>query len=220
MSYLGRKHTSHRTATIIVVAVIEAAAIYGLVLGLDNRFTRDPLPPALVGEQIKLDPPPPPVPQPTHSARPSPQPDRLTTHRNDLRIAIPDFPLAPLLLPADSPVPLPTPDIYIEPQPKPPQFAPRAARPVGRVGTWATTNDYPARDLREGNTGVTGFRLTIGNDGKVKSCAVTRSSGFAGLDQATCDNVARRARFEAATDETGAKVAGSYANAIRWVIPE
>ena len=42
----------------------------------------------------------------------------------------------------------------------------------------------------------------------------------AGLDRATCDNVARRARFEPATDASGANVAGSYANNIRWVIPK
>lgn len=218
MSYLSRKHTSHRTATIIAVTVIEAAAIYGLVLGLQNTFTRDPPPKPLVGVQMPLDPPPP---VPTPSVQPSPQADPIVTPRHAIAVSMPNFPTAPLPLPTSSPVPLPlpTPDAIIE-TPKPPQFAPRSAKPLGRVGSWATPNDYPARDLREGNAGVTGFRLEIGSDGKVKSCTVTRSSGFAGLDQATCENVSRRARFEAATDETGARVAGSYSNNIRWVIPE
>jgi protein TonB len=54
----------------------------------------------------------------------------------------------------------------------------------------------------------------------VVSCTVTASSGFPGLDRATCDNVSRRAHFEPATDGSGAKVPSSYANKIRWVIPD
>jgi protein TonB len=221
MSYLDRKHASNRTATIIAAAVIEAAAIYAVVQGLSGTFTRQPLREPLVGEQIKLDPPPPPQPQPMPSARPSPRNNPVTAPHNDFAVAVPTFPTTPIPMPIPSlvPMPQPTPDIGIE-QPAPPQFTPRAATPVGRVSGWATTNDYPTRDLREGNMGVTGFRLTIGADGKVTSCTITSSSGFPGLDKATCDNVSRRARFEPATDARGAKVPGSYANNIRWVIPE
>ena len=75
-------------------------------------------------------------------------------------------------------------------------------------------------DLREGNQGVTQFTLTIGADGKVQSCMVTASSGFPGLDKATCDNVSRRARFEPATDGSGNRVGGTYSNRIRWEIPQ
>jgi periplasmic protein TonB len=220
MSYLDRKHASNRTATIIAAAVIEAAAIYAVVQGLSGTFTRQPLREPLVGEQIKLDPPTPPVPHPAPSARPSPRPDHVTTHKNDFDMVVPSFTITPLPLPSAIPVPLPTPDVVIIEPLQPPTFPPRKATPVGRVSTWATTNDYPTRDLREGNMGVTGFRLTIGADGKVRSCTITSSSGFPGLDKATCDNISRRARFEPATDASGAKVPGSYANNIRWVIPE
>jgi protein TonB len=40
---------------------------------------------------------------------------------------------------------------------------------------------------------VTGFRLTIGTDGKVSDCQVTKSSGSAELDKTTCDLMRRRA---------------------------
>jgi protein TonB len=62
--------------------------------------------------------------------------------------------------------------------------------------------------------------LLIGSDGRVESCVVTQSSGFAGLDEATCRNLARRGRFDAATDESGSRVAGSFSGSIRWEIPK
>jgi protein TonB len=46
------------------------------------------------------------------------------------------------------------------------------------------------------------------------------SSGSPDLDQATCDNVRRRARFAPATDGEGNPTTGSYTNSIRWVIPK
>ena len=219
MSYLDRKHTSNRTATIIAVTVIEAAAIFAVVRGLTVDFRRNPVPPPFEAGQIPLDPPPTPVPtpHPTPTAQPSHQPGHVIHNTNDLGTG-PILVIDPVPMPTASPMPQPTPDV-IDP-PRPPQFAARAARPVGRPSGWVTSNDYPARDLREGNTGITGFRLAIGSDGRVQSCSITSSSGFPGLDRATCDNLSRRARFEPATDGSGAKVAGTYANNIRWVIPE
>jgi protein TonB len=127
--------------------------------------------------------------------------------------------------PLESPTPIDTGPVVIEthqpPIPKPaPSFTPREAQPLGRPGDWVTPNDYPARELREGNQGVTQFRVSIGADGKVQSCAIIISSGYPGLDVATCTKVTARARFNPAHDASGAKVSGSYANSIRWVIPE
>ena len=56
--------------------------------------------------------------------------------------------------------------------------------------------------------------------GRVTACEVTRSTGNGQLDDATCDFIVRRARFEAATDDTGAKVVGNYTGTVRWRIPE
>jgi protein TonB len=82
-----------------------------------------------------------------------------------------------------------------------------------------TTDDYPSRDLRQGNEGTTAFRVVIGSNGRVSACEVVRSSGHPGLDNATCEAVTARARFEPATDENGAKVVGTYSNSVRWQIP-
>jgi protein TonB len=106
------------------------------------------------------------------------------------------------------------------PPPPPPRFQPKGAAPKGNPGNWATSNDYPSRALREEREGTTGFRVTVGTDGKVADCQVTRSSGSPDLDQATCDNIRRRARFNPATDGDGNPTTGSYASTIRWVIPK
>ena len=49
---------------------------------------------------------------------------------------------------------------------------------------------------------------------------MTRSTGNGQLDAATCRYIERRARFEPATDESGAKVIGSYTGTVKWEIPE
>jgi len=96
----------------------------------------------------------------------------------------------------------------------------KGAVPKGNPGSWATTNDYPSRALREEREGTSGFRVTVGPDGRVTDCQITSSSGHADLDAATCDNVRRRARFNPAMDGDGNPTTGSYSNRVRWVIPK
>jgi periplasmic protein TonB len=117
------------------------------------------------------------------------------------------------------PAPPPPPIVIAPPAPPPPSVPPKAATPRGNPGNWATTNDYPSRALREEREGTTGFRVTIGTDGRVTDCQITSSSGHADLDQATCDNVRRRARFNPATED-GQPTTGTYSNRVRWVIPD
>jgi protein TonB len=106
------------------------------------------------------------------------------------------------------------------PSAPPPPAGPTAeAKPRGNPGNWANTNDYPSRALQQEREGTTGFRVTIGVDGRVIDCQVTQSSGHADLDAATCTNVKRRARFDPAV-RNGEKVQGSYSNRVRWQIPK
>jgi protein TonB len=116
-------------------------------------------------------------------------------------------------------VPVPAPP----PAPPPPPAAKQAAKgvsPRGNPGSWATTEDYPSRALREEKQGTTGFRLEVGADGRVTSCTVTQSSGSPELDDATCKLVSRRARFSPAEDDQGNKIPSTYANRIQWRIPQ
>ena len=93
------------------------------------------------------------------------------------------------------------------------------ARPVGNPGPWTTSADYPLRALREGREGNATFFVTVNADGRVSSCRIIESSGHADLDDATCKNVIRRARFNPATDASGQPTIGTYSNTVRWVIP-
>jgi protein TonB len=106
------------------------------------------------------------------------------------------------------------------PVPAAPRVQPKQPSPKGNPANWATTNDYPTRALREEREGTTGFRVTVGPDGRVTGCSVTSSSGSPDLDDATCANVTRRARFNPATDGEGQPTSGSYSNRVRWVIPK
>lgn len=92
-------------------------------------------------------------------------------------------------------------------------------KPMGNPGNWANTNDYPSRALQQELEGTTGFRVTVGPNGRVADCAIVLSSSSSELDSATCTNVTRRARFEPARDESGKPTTGYYSNRVRWQLP-
>ncbi|MVZ97744.1 energy transducer TonB [Sphingorhabdus sp. IMCC26285] len=96
----------------------------------------------------------------------------------------------------------------------------QGAKARGNPGNWANTNDYPSRALQQEREGTTGFRVTIGPNGRVTDCQITSSSGHPDLDQATCSNVTRRARFDPALDNNGNPTTGTYSNRVRWQIPK
>lgn len=97
---------------------------------------------------------------------------------------------------------------------------PIAATPRGDPSRWITDNDYRTRWVREEMTGRAGFALSITAEGRVSDCVITRSSGHAALDQATCRLLERRARFSPAQDSSGNPVAGTYDSSVNWQIPD
>ncbi len=207
--------------------IIGTALVFGLA-GPLATIIKDPI---LVARDI-----------PTHPIEPPPPPERAKENTNNpiaptpIPAPVPDLPLiieSPIsvedvVLPkfddialVPNPVTNPGTSAQPIPQPKPkPMFT--ASGPIAKnnPGTWASTQDYPRADLREGNEGVTRFILSVGTNGRVSACRITATSGFASLDKATCNLVSRRARFNAAKDTSGSKVSGSYSSSIRWVIPD
>jgi len=91
--------------------------------------------------------------------------------------------------------------------------------PKGSAGYWINSNDYPSRALREGKSGVVSFEITVDADGQASDCRVTASSGTPELDDATCSNLQRRARFNPATDAEGNPIKGIYRSKMNWVLP-
>lgn len=223
MAYLDRNAPNNRAAVLTAVALIHAAAGYAIVTGLAVDYYKE-ITTVFEARNIPADPlAPPPEPKPQPSAKPVEQ--RVVTAERPLELPTRNRTAVEQRQDILPPVPFPTgdADIFVPMPPPPapvPTGTPRAAKPQGRPGSWVTTNDYPARDLREGNQGTSRFLLEIGSDGRVQSCTITGSSGFAGLDRTTCERLRTRARFEAATDGGGNRIAGSYAGSITWKIPE
>lgn len=107
----------------------------------------------------------------------------------------------------------------IIPEPKPVLPDPIAASPRNKPGRWVTDSDYRSNWIRQEMSGVAGFAVTIDTKGRVSDCTITRSTGHAALDQATCRLIQKRARFEPAKDSYGNPIAGSYRNSVNWRLP-
>lgn len=162
--------------------------------------------------------PPPPEPPP-------PQPDRRQSAQERLTSApplierviagpiVPDLPPVPLDPPRLPPL---DPVVHADP-PTPRLVAPQRAR--ANLGSYFSTDDYPAAALRAEAEGTTRFALTIGPDGRVTNCTVTGSSGNSALDSATCRILRGRARYRPARDQNDNPASGADRGSITWRLP-
>lgn len=103
------------------------------------------------------------------------------------------------------------------PEPPRPITAPR---PLFAPGTLVTLADYPAAALELGQSGTVIMRLTVSPDGGVSRCEIVRTTGFALLDQATCDLVAARAHFDPSQDDAGRATQAFAMLPVTWRIEE
>ena len=79
--------------------------------------------------------------------------------------------------------------------------------------------NYPAGPMKRGEQGRVAFRLTIEPDGSLSRCEVTESSGFAGLDNETCEIMIYSARLSPVRSEDGRAVRASQNGFIVWRLP-
>ena len=226
MAYLDVRSNRPSLAAITAVIGIHAVMGYALVTGLAADFVEEiyscPLP---TTEYTDPEVVPPPQPDeksadPTESISP---PIHAPTPPVDLVRDPVKIETTPAQLPPIDDIildPLP-PSTYVTPKPTPsPGLDPVAARPRNNPASWVTTNDYPGRAIHEEWEGTTSFKVTVGTDGRAQDCMVTRSSGHALLDNATCQNVMKRARFKSAMDGFGERIMGSYSGSVRWQLPD
>ena len=211
--------STNRLVSIIIVILLHVFLGYALVTGLaydavvsikekmtvvdvkEEEPPEEEEPPPEPEKQIE-----PPVVSPPPLVRTVTPPPTMRTQET--------IPPPPALVPTAAPPAPPTPA-----PPPAPTGATSGAQPKGNPGNWANTNDYPSRALQQEREGTTGFRVTVGTDGRVIDCQITSSSGHPDLDAATCTNVKRRARFAPAL-QNGQPVQGSYSNRVRWQIPK
>ncbi|MEQ1551611.1 energy transducer TonB [Sphingorhabdus sp.] len=210
--------SSSRLVSIIIVALLHAFLGYALVTGLAYEAVQQVKAKLNVVDVKEEEPPeeePPPEPEKQIEPPVVSPPPLVTTITPPPTVRTVDTPP-----PAAPIVPTAAPPAPAAPPPPPPVAKRPNPIPKGNPGNWANTNDYPARALQQEREGTTGFRVTVGPDGRVQSCSVTASSGHADLDDATCKNIQRRGRFDPALDSNGNPTSGSWSSRVRWQIPK
>lgn len=220
MAYADQQASGNKIVSLVIVALIHIVVIYALVTGLAYSAVKtvaEKLNVVDVEEEV-IEPEEPPPPPPDQPITPPP----VVTPPPIVRTPPTT---APVITTTNTPPPVFTPTPVVAPPPPPPAAPPppskaSPAQARGNPASWATTNDYPARALREERAGTTRFRVTIGPDGRVTDCQITGSSGHADLDEATCKNITRRARFKPALDTAGNPISDTWSNAVRWEIPK
>ena len=212
MAYADQEMSGNRIASFVVVALLHVLVGYALVTGLAYEAVQQVVKKVTTVDIKKDEPKKEPPPPPKKAAAPPP----IVAPPPKINVNVTPPPVQTVVTP---PPAAPVVPIIAPPAPVP-RFQPKQPTPKGNPANWATTNDYPTRALREEREGTTSFRVTVGPDGRVTGCSVTSSSGSPDLDDATCANVTRRARFNPATDGEGQPTTGSYSNRVRWVIPK
>jgi len=214
MAYADQEMSGNRIASFVVVALLHILVGYALVTGLAYEAVQQVVKKVTTVDIKKEEPKKEPPPPPKKAAAPPP----IVAPPPKINVNVTPPPVQTVVTP---PPAAPVVPIIAPPAPVPaPRVQPKQPTPKGNPANWATTNDYPTRALREEREGTTSFRVTVGPDGRVTGCSVTSSSGSPDLDDATCANVTRRARFNPATDGEGQPTTGSYSNRVRWVIPK
>ncbi len=216
MAYADQKMSGNKITALIIVALIHVAAIYALVTGLAYSAAQklvEKVTTVDVKEPEKPKEPPPPPPKQKEAPPPPVAPP--------VRINVTTTP--PQITTTITPPPVAPPIILAPPAPVPPPPAPKgptaAASPRGDPQSWISTDDYPARSLREEKEGVSRVTLSIGTDGRVTGCTITSSSGTPELDATACSVLSRRGRFKPALQD-GQPVPSSYSRPVRWQIPK
>jgi protein TonB len=212
--------SGNKITSFIIVALLHVVVGYALISGLAYEGAARLIKKVTTVDikkdepKKKVEPPPKPKAAPPPIVAPPPRINVNVTPPPVTTVVTPPpaAPVTPIIAP---PAPVVAPQA-----PPPPRIQPKGAQPRGNPGSWATSNDYPSRALREDREGTTGFRVTVGPDGRVTSCSVTSSSGSPDLDETACSLITRRARFTPATDGEGQPTTGSYSNRVRWQIPK
>lgn len=221
MSYVDQSRRPSPASMAAVVA-IHAATGAALVLGLTITGSLPDITTVVQGVNIPVEPPPPP-PKPIEKVTPKQpvQPQAITPQPPiSVKVDPPETQTALFPIPVATPSPGQGAGIVL-PKPAPqPGFDPVAARARNDPSRWLTDSDYRPSWARRELAGLAGFRLQIAANGKVTDCSITRSTGYAELDEATCTLVAKRARFEPARGTSGEPVVGSYSGSVMWELPD
>jgi protein TonB len=200
MSYAQKREISgNRTLAIILVVLLQFGIGYAIVTGLAynviKKATQD-----LKTFDVEEPPPPPEEPPPPPKDMPKVPPPPITPPPL-VRMEAPPPPIQTVTAPTPPVIPpvVPSPPA----PPPPPRKVQSATSAKGDLRTLFSADDYPASAQAAGAEGTAQASLTIGADGRVVGCNLTRSTGNSALDSATCNILRRRAKFTPARDSNG-----------------
>lgn len=201
MSYAQRKELSgNRSISIFFTVAVVGGLLYAIVTGLAYNVVKKSVQDLKTFDVEEKPPPPEPPPPPPKDMPKVPPPP--VTPPPLVRVEAPPPPIQTITAPP--------PPVYIPPvapAPPPPPPAPRkvqsATSAKGDLRTLFSPDDYPAAAQAAGAEGTAQATLTIGPDGRVVGCNLTRSTGNSALDSATCNILRRRAKFTPAKDSNG-----------------
>jgi protein TonB len=199
MSYAQRKQLSgNRGLSIFLTVAVVGSLLYAIVTGLAYDVIKK------TAENLKVidveqQPPPPPkdmpkVPPPPVTPPPLVQVAPVTPPPIQTVTAPPVPPVIPPVIAAPPPPPSPPPA---------PHKVQSAQAKGSLVGLFNGDTDYPESARDAGAEGTAVAEMTIGPDGRVTGCTITRSTGNSALDAQTCNIIRRRARFTPAKDSNG-----------------
>jgi protein TonB len=202
MSYAQRKQlTGNPVLAWTMTILVMSGLLYMIVTGLAYNVIKK------TAENLKVidveeQPPPPQQPPPPPKDMPKVPPPPVTPPPL-VRVTAPP----PPIIMQEAPTPPPIPPVIQAPPPPAPPPPPRkvqsATSAKGDLRTLFSADDYPAAAQSAGAEGTAQAQLTIGPDGRVVGCNLTRSTGNSSLDSATCNIVRRRAKFTPARDSNG-----------------
>jgi protein TonB len=221
MAYADQEMSGNRIAAFVLVALLHLALGYALVTGLAYEGFKAVVKKVTTVDIKKDEPkkeekPPPPKKDVTPPPIVVPPPKiNLSPPQNNIETVD----RAPPVQPTQTYVPLAT-QTAVAPTPTPtPRGPTTAAKPKGDPSRWVTNDDYPTRAAREERQGTTGFRLSVGADGRPTGCDITSSSGSPDLDSTACSLLMRRAKFTPAMKD-GEATTGSWGSRFRWVLQD
>lgn len=236
-----------RIAASVGVGLLHALLGYAFITGLGSDFVRKASEGMKIFD-VRLTPPPPPIEEPIPAVRASDELEGAASARNlraqpspvvapppKIRLEVPSPVVA-------APLPIPVPpgsDTSAGASDKAgPGFggggvgsgpgsgsagygrggggiATRARRQSGRL----SNDDYPRAALRAGVEGAVSVRYSVGTNGRVTGCRVTRSSGHAELDATTCRLIEARFRYRPARDAQGTALVEVKTTIFDWLLP-
>ncbi len=194
---VGDKSAKSKASSLAIVIGIHVAVIFGLVAALNQGALMKQLQEIKATVDTKKEPPKAPPPPPPDLVKPPPP------------VAI-----VPVFQVASAPPP-PVTTVAKPPPAPPPKVAAPASDPLRPVMRTHTLPPYPPISVRLNEQGTTLMEVHITTEGNVDECKVLQTSSSERLDQAACEYVKSRWRWQPPTNQ-GAPVAVSTRVSVKW----